>query len=81
MCLVICFATGSFGLLDCIHLCPFCSLSLKLSVGSGFMYGIVYFFSTASLYIRGSELYNEESWLQWRGGGNEESIITGKGKV
>ena len=43
----------------------FVILSLKLSIGSGFMYGIVYFFSIASLYVRSSELYNEWPWLQF----------------
>ncbi len=39
------------------------SLSFKLSVGSGFMYGIVYFFSVATIYTRSSELFSE-AWLQ-----------------
>ena len=58
----------------------FVILSLKLSIGSGFMYGIVYFFSIASLYVRSSELYNAlatvsnvykcgyhsvRSWISW----------------
>ena len=38
-------------------------LSLKLSVGSGFMYGLVYFFSVATIFTSSSELYNE-NWLQ-----------------
>ena len=39
------------------------SLSFKISVGSGFMYGVVYFFSVATIYTRISELYSHH-WLQ-----------------
>jgi len=38
-------------------------LYLKLSVGSGFMYGLVYFFSVATIFTSSSELYSAE-WLQ-----------------
>jgi len=38
-------------------------LSLDLSVGSGFIYGILYFFSVASIYINSSNLFSD-LWMR-----------------
>ena len=38
-------------------------LSLNLGVGSGFMFGIVYFFSVATIYTGNSELYSD-MWVR-----------------
>ena len=38
-------------------------LSVNLSVGSGFMFGIVYFFSVATIYTGSSELYSD-MWVR-----------------
>ena len=38
-------------------------LSLELSIGSGFMYGIVYFFSVSIIYTKSSVLFND-LWLR-----------------
>jgi len=39
-------------------------LSLKLSVGSGFMYGIVYYFSVVTIYTKGSVIFSD-TWILW----------------
>ena len=38
-------------------------LSLKVSIGSGFMFGIIYYFSVASIYTRSSAVLGTE-WIQ-----------------
>ena len=38
-------------------------LSLNLNVGSGFVYGIIYFFSVATIYTRSSKLFSD-LWLR-----------------
>ncbi len=38
-------------------------LSLKISIGSGFMFGIIYYFSVASIYIRSSAVLGSD-WIQ-----------------
>ena len=39
-------------------------LSLRLSMGSGFMYGIVYYFSVVAIYTQESVVFGDE-WVEW----------------
>ena len=55
---------GSFCVLDCIHCGPphksFCQPRCRVRV---FMFGIVYFFSVATIYTGSSELYSD-MWVR-----------------